>query len=74
MKKEKCIVFDFKYGKRENTAYYQYQKGQLDLDLKIEVMSPEPEYGSNVLKFKNIEKVKKNDSSKEELKEPFNIA
>jgi len=71
MKKEKCIVFDFKYGKRENTAYYHYQKGQLDLDLKIEVMSPEPVYGSNVIKFKKPDK-KKGSCDKQQL--PSNIA
>ena len=71
MKKEKCIVFDFKKGKRENTAYYHYQNGQLDLDLKIEVMSPEPAYGSNVLKFKKQDK-KKGTCGKKQM--PSNIA
>ena len=56
MKKEKCIVFDFKHGKRENTAYYHYKNGQLDLDLNIEVLSPEPAYGCNVLEFKKLTK------------------
>lgn len=56
MKKEKCIVFDFKKGIRENEAYYHYKNGQLDLDLHIEVKSPEPVYGSNVIKFKNQDK------------------
>ncbi len=60
MKKEKCIVFDFKQGKRKNTAYYHYKNGQLDLDLEIEVMSPEPVYGSNILEFKELIK---NDST-----------
>ena len=51
MKKEKCIIFDFSKGKREDTSYYHYHNGQLDLDLKIEVMSPEPSYGCNILEF-----------------------
>ena len=60
MKKEKCIVFDFRKGKKVDTAYCHYQNGQLDLDLKIEVMSPEPAYGSNVIDFRKVNKKKKN--------------
>ena len=54
MKKEKCIVFNFSKGTRVSTAYSHYKNGQLDLDLKIEIMSPEPEYGNNILKFKKL--------------------
>lgn len=73
MKKNKCIVFDFKHGKRENTAYYHYQNGQLDLDLKIEVMSPETEYGNNIIKFTKKDKnVKKDSCLKKQL--PYNTA
>lgn len=60
MEKEKCIVFDFSKGKRVSTACYHYENGQLDLDLKIEVMSPEPAYGSNVIEFRKPDKKKKN--------------
>lgn len=56
MNKEKCIVFNFSKGTRVPTAYYHYKNGQLDLDLKIEVMSTEPEYGTNVLQFKKVQK------------------
>lgn len=66
MKNKKCIVFDFKKGKREDTAYYHYKNGQLDLDLKIEVMSPEPAYGSNVIKFRKTDKKSNNKSCKNE--------
>ena len=59
MKNKKCIVFDFKKGKRADTAYYHYKNGQLDLDLKIEVMSPEPVYGGNVIEFRKPDKKKK---------------
>jgi len=58
MNKEKCIVFNFSKGTRVPSATYHYNNGQLDLDLKIEVMSPETEYGSNVIKFKNQNKKK----------------
>ena len=64
MKIKKCIVFDFTRGKRVDTAYYHYQNGQLDLDLKIEVMSPEPAYHSNVIEFRQSDKKKKNSSCK----------
>ena len=74
MEYKKCVVYNFAKGSKENADYYSYKNGQLDLDLNIEVRSPKPEYKSNVLKFKNLKKIKKNDSSKEELKEPFNIA
>ena len=72
MEDNKCVVYNFAKGIREKTSYYTYANGQLDLDLMIEVRSPEPVYGSNVLDFKYIEK--KNDSTREELEEPFNIA
>ena len=74
MKKEKCILFDFTKGTRVPAAYYHYKNGQLDLDLRIEVRSPEPAYGSNVLKFKKAVKDRKNGPSREEMEEPFNIA
>jgi len=60
MKKEKCIIFDFSKGKRADTSYSHYNNGQLDLDLKIEVMSPEPYYGCNILEFNKP--VKKKDT------------
>ncbi len=52
MKKEQCIFFDFSKGMRVDTAYNLYKNGQLDLDLNIEVKSPEPAYGGNVIEFK----------------------
>ena len=58
MKKEKCIIFDFSKGKREDTSYYHYHNGQLDLDLNIEVMSTEPSYGCNILDFNKSAKKK----------------
>ena len=58
MKRKKCIVFDFAKGKKTDTAYCHYQNGQLDLDLKIEVMSHEPAYGSNVIEFRKQNKKK----------------
>ena len=74
MEKEKCIVFDFSQGKRKNPAFYQYKTDQLDLDLEIEVRSPEPAYRSNILNFNDTNKIKENGSSREELEKPFNIA
>ncbi|MDA3939880.1 MAG: hypothetical protein PF693_11310 [Spirochaetia bacterium] len=72
MKNKKCVVFDFSRGLPEETSYYHYKNGQLDLDLKIEVKSPEPVYSSNIIKFKGLKK--KNDSPMEGLEEPFDIA
>ena len=66
MKSKKCIVFDFSKGKRADTAYYHYENGQLDLDLKIEVMSHEPAYGSNVIEFREPDKKKKNSTCMKE--------
>ena len=67
MKKEKCIVFDFSKGRRGDNTYNHYKNGQLDLDLNIEVKSPESVYGSNVIKFKKLAKNSKNSTcSKEE--------
>ena len=60
MKKEKCIVFDFSKGKRVDTAYILYRNGQLNLDLNIEVKSPEPAYGGNVIEFKKSANKSKN--------------
>lgn len=60
MKKEKCIFYDFSKGMRVDTTCTLYKNGQLDLDLKIEVMSPEPVYGSNVIEFRKPDKKKKN--------------
>ncbi len=74
MEYKKCVVYNFASGSKEKTDEYLYKYGQLDLDLNIEVRSPKSVYKSNVLNFKNLEKVKKNDSFREELKEPFNIA
>jgi len=74
MEHKKCVIYNFAKGSKENTDYYSYKNGQLDLDLNIEVRSPGSVYKSNVLSFKNLKKVKKNDSSMEELEEPFNIA
>lgn len=73
MKKEKCIVFDFSKGTRVGPAYYHYQNGQLDLDLKIEVMSPEPAYGSNVIEFRKPDKKSKNSTCTKE-QAPFYTA
>lgn len=60
MKQEKCIFYDFSKGKRVDTAYYHYKNGQLDLDLTIEVKSPEPAYGGNVIEFKKLSSKSKN--------------
>jgi len=73
MKKEKCIVFDFSKGTRVGPAYYHYQNGQLDLDLNIEVKSPEPAYDSNVIKFKKLANNSKNSTCAKE-QEPSNTA
>ena len=62
MKKEKCIIFDFSKGKRADTAYFHYHNGQLDLDLNIEVKSPEPLYGCKVINFKKSEDNRENSS------------
>jgi len=72
MKNEKCIVYDFRQGKKEISVYYNYKDGQLDLG--IEVRSPEPVYKSNILDFNKNGKYEKNGSSREELEKPFNIA
>jgi hypothetical protein len=74
MKNKKCVVFDFSKGKRVGTTYSRCLYGQLDLDLNVEVMSPEPAYGGNVLEFKKMNKKKKNSSSGLETEEPFFIA
>jgi hypothetical protein len=68
MKKEKCIIFDFSKGIRVDTTYNLYRNGQLDLDLSIEVKSPEPtpEYGSNVIEFKKRDKKEKNSTCTKE--------
>ena len=63
MKNKKCVVFDFSKGKRVGTANCHYLNGQLDLDLKVEVMSPEPAYGSNVIEFRKPGKKKKDGTS-----------
>ncbi|MCK5197237.1 MAG: hypothetical protein KAR21_02745 [Spirochaetales bacterium] len=64
MKKEKCVVFDFSKGIRVGATDNLYKNGQLDLDLKIEVMSPEPVYGSNVINFRKTDKKRNNKSCK----------
>jgi len=74
MEYKKCVVYNFAKGSKENTNYYSYKNGQLDLDLNIEVRSPKSVYKSNVLNFKNLKKIKKNDSFREEQEEPFNVA
>ena len=60
MKKEKCVVFDFSKGIRVGATDNLYKNGQLDLDLNIEVKSPESTYGSNVIKFKTLADKSKN--------------
>lgn len=71
MKNRKCIVFDFTKGKRVDTAYYHYKNGGLDLDLKIEVMSPDSVYGSNVIEFRMPDNKIKNNTCKNKTEEPF---
>lgn len=58
MKKQKCIVFDFSKGQRAEISYNCDRNGQLDLDLNIEVMSPEPIYGNKVIDFRRPDKKK----------------
>ncbi len=67
MEKEKCIVYNFSRGTRLYSDYYYSKNGQLDLDLQLEVKSPEPEYGSNVVIFKKNDKKYNKISSKAEI-------
>ncbi len=76
MKDKKCRIFDFSKGTEIElpVSYYHYKNGQLDLELKIEVMSPAPVYKSNIIKFKKESSKKKKGSSGGLIEKPFNIA
>jgi hypothetical protein len=72
MEREKCIVFSFSNGKREEKTSVLFSNSQLNLDLNIEVKSSEPIYGPKILKFNKDNK--SSDSRWTEKKYPDHTA